>query len=97
MSSIELSAGVLPAAGGGFGVTITFDEPPATTPTVANFAVTNGAISDIRQVGPAVFTATVTPAAGIPVAIPTPAVAGTPTAAETAAIAAAMLKQNCRH
>ena len=77
----------LPVAGGPFYVTITFDEPLAATPAVADFDVKNGTISDIRPVSSKQYTATITPADGIPA----PAAAATATAAEIAAVAA---KQN---
>ena len=77
----------LPVAGGSFYVTITFDEPLAATPAVADFDVENGTISDIRPVSSKQYTATITPADGIPAA----AAAATATPAVKAAVAA---KQN---
>ena len=54
----------IPAAGGAFAVTIEFDEPLAVD-AMPTFTVTNGSLSDIRLVSPAVYSATVTPDAGV--------------------------------
>ena len=55
----------LPVAGGAFYIRIFFDEAPSTTPTVANFTVTNGTLSDIRPISALEYSAIVTPNHGV--------------------------------